>query len=93
MRRTQVQFDDETYDALKRAARERQTSMSQVLRQLVREHLRPRQQRPWRYEDLTFVASGSSGLRPGDALYRLSEHHDEAWAEDLLEEFAEDARR
>ena len=39
MRPFQVRFDDETYEALKREAREQQVSMSQVLRDLVRKHL------------------------------------------------------
>ena len=41
MRRTQVQLDEVTYQALKREAFERGVSMSALLRELLREQLNP----------------------------------------------------
>ena len=82
MRRTQVLLDEVTYQTLKREARERDLSMSEVLRQLVRHHLAPTGLRKYRRaRDLPYVAMGPSDQRPGDRLYPMSEHMDEALAE------------
>jgi hypothetical protein len=85
MRRTQVQFDEPTYQALKREAHERGVSMSALLRQLVRDHLGPKRGPKLRIEDFTFIASGNSGQRPSDPLYPISEHHDEVFVESILD--------
>ena len=83
-RRTQILLDETTYQALKREARELDLSMSEVLRQLVRRDLMPRPTRKARRaHDLGLVALGRSSQRPGDRLYPISEHHDEALAEDF----------
>ncbi len=79
MRRTQVQFDEVTYQALKREASTRGISMSEVLRALVRDHVCELPQRRACYEDFTFIASGVSD-RPD--LEPLSERHDDALADD-----------
>jgi glucose-6-phosphate isomerase len=82
MRRTQVQFDEESYRALKDEAHARGVSMSEVLRRLVRDHLGQEQRGTWRIEDFTFIGMGDSGIGPGHPLYPLSEKHDEALTED-----------
>jgi hypothetical protein len=73
-----------TYQALKREARERDLSMSEVLRQLLRRDLMPQPTRKARRaRDLGFVALGRTSQRPGDRLYPISEHHDEALSEGI----------
>jgi uncharacterized protein len=84
MRRTQVLLDEVTYQTLKDEARDRDISMSEVLRQLVRDYLAPRSKRTYRRAtDLPFVNLGNSGQKPGDKLYPISVNHDEALAEDF----------
>ncbi|MEX2372456.1 MAG: hypothetical protein WD800_01510, partial [Dehalococcoidia bacterium] len=83
-----------SYRALKDEAHRRGASVSAVLRLLVQEHLveeRPR--RRLSIEDFTFIGSGSSDQHPGDPLYPVSEHHDEALADDLWAEMSENAAR
>jgi hypothetical protein len=78
MKRTQVQFDEEVYEALRRRAFERGISMSALLRQVLREHLVP-QSGPFRVEDFRFIGSGRGGVRrKGKA---ISELHDQEIAE------------
>lgn len=84
MKYRQVQLDEVTYQALEQEARKRNLPISEVLSQLVREHLSPRGLSKYRdARDLPFVALGRSGQRPGDRLYPVSEHVDEALAEDF----------
>ncbi|MQA01116.1 MAG: ribbon-helix-helix protein, CopG family [Dehalococcoidia bacterium] len=84
MRRLTIRFDDETYEALKQEAQERRVSMSHVVRKLVQERVGPRRVRPRRYEHFTFIGSGDSGPRDDDALYPISENHDEAFVEAVV---------
>ena len=80
MKRTQVQLDDRTYEALRRCAYEQGRSMSAVVRETLAEALgtaRPRQKR-LRLKDFRFVWAGRS--RQGK-LAPVSERHDEALAE------------
>lgn len=79
MKRTQVQLDEETYQALKNKAFERGVSMSCLLRELVRKELVPPKKK-LRIEDFTFIASGKSDDRH---LSPVSERHDDALAEDF----------
>ena len=79
MKRTQVQLDEVTYQALKRKAFERGVSMSAFLRELLRERLHPAPV-PRHLGMFRFIGSGQSeqgGLAP------VSERHDEALAEDF----------
>lgn len=81
MKRTQVQLDDATYQALKRKAFERGVSMSSFLRELLRAEFNPAPA-PRRLESFRFIGSGrstQSGLAP------VSERHDEALAEDFAQ--------
>jgi hypothetical protein len=81
MKRTQVQFDEEVYEALRRRAFERGMSMSALLREVLREHLVPRTG-PSRLEDFRFIGSGKgSARRKGKA---VSELHDQ----EIVEAFA-----
>ena len=78
MTRTQLQIDDETYEALRAKAFNERRSMSAVARDLLRESLglaRP-ERRPVD-EEFTFIGSGSSGLTD------ISERHDDYLAEDF----------
>ena len=68
--------------AVKREARARDISMSELLRQLVREQLSPQRPQARRARDLGFVALGRSKQHAGDRSYPVSEQHDEALAED-----------
>ena len=79
MRRTQIQLDEATYQALKRKAFERGFSMSALLRELVRGQLIPARV-PCSLENFHFIGSGES--KQG-RLAPVSERHDEALAEDF----------
>lgn len=85
VRRTQVQLDEPTYQLLRKRAFERGISMAALLREVLKEHLAPQPSYP-RFEDFTFIGSGSSD--DGD-LKPVSERHDEALAEALAQELAE----
>lgn len=78
MTRTQLQLDDDTYEALRQRAYQERKSLSAVARELLREGLGfsggTREQSRGVF---TFVGSGASGR--GD----ISVRHDEALAEDF----------
>jgi hypothetical protein len=76
MKRTLIQFDEETYEKLRRRAFEEGRSISAVTRELVELGLEPKQKRKIKKaRQLSFVGSGRS--RQGD-LTPVSERHDEA---------------
>jgi plasmid stability protein len=79
MKRTMVQFDDETYRRLREQAFRQQRSMSALVRELVAQGLEGgvRRERPTDVRQLKFVAVGRS--RQG-RLSPVSERHDEALA-------------
>ena len=79
MRRTQIQLDEATYQALKRKAFDCGVSMSALLRELVRGQL-ILARAPRSLENFTFIGSGQS--KQG-RLAPVSERHDEALAEDF----------
>ncbi len=86
MKRTQIQLDEATYDALRRRAFDEGRSISAVARSILAEALgssRPGADPPLRIEDFTFIASGRS--RRNSKARPTSVHHDEALAEDLYE--------
>ena len=85
MRRTQVLLDEVTYQAVKREAQARDRSMSELLRQVLRQQLGSRPKERRHVNDLGFVSLGRSNQRPGDRLYPISEQHDEALAEDFAQ--------
>lgn len=78
MTRTQLQIDDDTYEALRLRAYKERKSMSAVVRELLREGLalgkRSGGQQGVRF---TFVSSGASGRKD------ISVRHDDALAEDF----------
>jgi hypothetical protein len=79
MKRTLVQFDDETYRRLRQAAFRQERSMSSVVRELVARGLEPGgvRRKQARLRDFASVGAGRSkqgGLSP------VSERHDEALA-------------
>jgi hypothetical protein len=80
MKRTQVQLDEATYEALRARAFEQGRSMAAVIRESLHQYFAVGPATAWKLEDLTFIGSGrssKSGLEP------VSERHDEALAEDF----------
>lgn len=84
MKRTQVQLDERTYEALRRRAFEKGRSMSSLARELMAQSLGTStvKQRPT-IKDFTFIGAGRS--RQG-RLSPVSERHDEALAGVLKKE-------
>lgn len=82
MKRTQIQLDANTYEALRRRAFVQGRSLSALVRESLAEYLGTgkRKQRPT-IQDFTFISSGRS--RQG-RLSPVSERHDEALAEVFL---------
>jgi hypothetical protein len=83
MKRTQVQLDERTYEALRRAAYEQGRSISSIVRDTLAEALDtkvPGRIKRMRLSDFGFVGSGRS--RQGKE-GPVSERHDEALARTL----------
>ncbi len=79
MKRTLLQFDEDTYEKLRRRAFEQGRSISAVTRELVAKGLQSRKRKsPTRVDQFSFVGSGRS--KQG-SLAPVSEKHDEALAE------------
>jgi hypothetical protein len=81
MRRTLIQFDDETYHLLRERAFRMERSMSSVVRELVADGLRsglPGRRRPRRARGFASVNAGRSTDHPRAP---VSEHHDAAVAD------------
>ena len=78
MVRTQLQLDDDVYEALRVKAHRERKSMSAVARELLREGLSgPKSHPPRGQRKFAFVASGTSGRAD------ISVRHDDALAEDF----------
>ncbi|OFX33057.1 MAG: hypothetical protein A2Z07_00675 [Armatimonadetes bacterium RBG_16_67_12] len=80
MKRTQIQIDEQTYEAVRRRAFEQGRSIAFVVRETLAQAFGPPQRRRLTLQDFTLVAAGRSRqgrLRP------VSERHDEALAEAL----------
>lgn len=77
MRRIPIQFDDETYGALKKRAAQERRSIAAVVRESVGKYVT---RAPLTISDFTFVGSGRNA---SDARERPSERHDEALANAL----------
>lgn len=80
MKRTQIQLDDATYEALRRRAFDQGRSMSSVVRETLVEAfaVEPRASR-WTLEDFTFVGMGHDPHPPPEV--PISEDHDRWYAE------------
>ena len=79
MKRTLIQFDEDTYHKVRHRAFEKKQSISAVVRELVSKGLGNGKRKKYtRIEDFKSVGSGSS--KPG-RLAPVSERHDEALAE------------
>ena len=83
MKRVQTQLDDITYTLLKNRAWAQERSLASVLRDAVNEYLIPGIKRRPRLSDLSFVGAGRPD--PNDPRSG-SVHHDDIWAETILEE-------
>lgn len=82
MKRTQIQLDDATYEAVRRRAYERNRSMSSVVREALAKAFGAEsgvEERKWTLEDFTFIGTGSDPDNRPDA--PVSENHDDALAE------------
>jgi len=76
MKRTLIQFDEETYEALRRRAYEEGRSVSSLTRELVAKGLAPKKVRKLtRASQFSFVGAGRSNQ---GRLAPVSERHDEA---------------
>lgn len=84
MKRTQIQLDERTYEALRRRAFEKGCSISALARELLAHSLGTgkAKERPT-IKDFTFIGAGRSRQ---DRLSPVSERHDEALEETLTEE-------
>jgi hypothetical protein len=84
MKRAQIQFDDATYAALRRRAYEEHRSISSVVREELGKALLPKKpKKRLTLKDFPFVGAGRT--KQG-VLSPLSERHDEALAEAILED-------
>ena len=82
MKRTQIQLDDATYEAVRRRAYERNRSMSSVVREALAKAFGVEpgaEERKWTIEDFTFIGMGSDRDNRPDA--PVSENHDDALAD------------
>ena len=80
MKRTQIQLDDATYDAVRRRAFEQGRSMASVVREALAEAFGEPASRPRRtIEDFTFVGMGTDPNPPADI--PVSVDHDRWYAE------------
>ena len=82
MRRTQIQLDDATYEAVRRRAYERGRSMASVVRETLSEAFgtaSPAQEPQRTIEDFTFVGMGVDPQPPADV--PVSVDHDKWLAE------------
>ena len=87
MKRTQIQLDDETYAAVRRRAYEEQRSISSVVRDALREKLGTKKgKKRLTLESFPFIGAGNT--RQGKRA-PVSERHDEALAEALLDDHAD----
>ena len=84
MRRTQIQLDERTHEALRRRAFEKGCSISSLVRELLGRTMGTgkAKQRPT-IKDFTFIGAGRSRQ---DRLSPVSERHDEALEEAVMED-------
>ena len=79
VRRTQIQLPDDLYREIRRRSYEQGTSLSEMVRRLLSDSLRPRSEsRRRRLGDFSFIGSGRSMQ---GRLEPVSERHDEALTE------------
>jgi plasmid stability protein len=81
MKRTQIQLDEQTYEAVRRRAFEQHRSISSVVREVLGQAFGSPPHRRLSLRDFTLVAAGRS--RQGH-LKPVSERHDEALTEALV---------
>ena len=92
MKRTRIQLDDATHEAVRRQTLEPRRSMASVVRETLSEALGTRSAPPPRsVEELTFVGLGSDPNPPADI--PASEDHDRWYAEAVAHRFEQATRR
>ena len=80
MKRTQIQLDDATYEAVRRRAFDEGRSMASVVREELAEAFGTEtRKRRWTIDDFKFVGMGRDPNNPPDA--PVSENHDDALAD------------
>lgn len=79
MVRTQIQLEKEQWEQLRRQAFEEKRSLSELIREMVRERIgNSVYHKRYGVDDFSFVGSGKSGKRN-----RVSEEHDSAFSHAL----------
>lgn len=84
MKRTQIQLDEATFEAVRRRAYEQGRSMASVVRETLAESFGTSAQsakRAWTLEDFTFIGMGRDPHPPADV--PVSEDHDKWYAETI----------
>ncbi|TSC78194.1 MAG: hypothetical protein G01um101429_882 [Parcubacteria group bacterium Gr01-1014_29] len=78
MKRTQIQLDEHTRDILRKRAFHERRSVSDVIREALRESIHRQEMKPFGVASFSFIGAGvSRGKRSG----RISEKHDEELGE------------
>ena len=94
MKRTQVQLDEATYEAVRRKAFEQGRSMASVVRETLAEALGTADSRPNRkltIEDFTFIGMGRDANPPQDV--PVSIDHDKWYAEAVASRWEDDGAK
>lgn len=81
MKRTQIQLEEPTFEALRQIAFQKKTSVAAVMREMIGTQVSPKQKSKLRLEDFTFIGSGRSrGKGAGSIGVRHDEELGEAFA-------------
>ena len=91
MKRTQIQLDEATYEAVRRRAYEQGQSMASVVRETLADAFGTSAQsgkRAWTIEDFTFIGMGRDPNPPADV--PVSEDHDKWYAETIAGRWEEE---
>ena len=90
MRRTQIQVDEPTYEALRHRAFERGISIAALVREILHESLGTKGVKRFRVKDLHFIGIGSGEPTEYDP---ISERHDEFLGDELYRDILEKSGR
>lgn len=81
MKRTQIQLEEPTFEALRRIAFQKKISVAAVMREMIGMQVSPKQKSKLRLEDFTFIGSGRSR---GKGAGSIAERHDEEFVDSIL---------
>lgn len=90
MKRTQIQLDEATYEAVRRRAYEQGQSMASVVRETLADAFGTAGsgKKKWSIEDFTFIGMGRDPNPPADV--PVSEAHDKWYAETIANRWEEE---